>query len=100
MNFGRNTVVISSCPDGHPWKIGVQNHKEPSNQSLITLPTTDGVVATSGTYKQGFTLDGVRYHQMLDPETDRPVQNGLAFVIILTQNSFTAEAYEFISLKV
>lgn len=94
LNFGGNIVVIGNRPDGQPWKVGVQNPKEPRGQSLIALPVTDGAVATSGTYERGFTLDGVRYHHILDPETGWPVQNGLASVTVLTQDSLTAEAYD------
>ena len=94
LNFGGNVVVIGNRPDGEPWNVGIQDPKEPTGQPLITLPTTDGAVVTSGVYERGFTLDGVRYHHILDPKTGWPVQNGLASVTLLTKDSLTADAYD------
>ncbi|HMM06912.1 MAG TPA: FAD:protein FMN transferase [Clostridiales bacterium] len=94
LNFGGNVVVIGSRPDGQPWRVGIQDPKEPRGQSLIVLPATNSAVASSGTYERGFTLDGVRYHHILDPETGWPVQNGLVSVTVLTTNSLIAEGYD------
>ena len=94
LNFGGNVIVIGTRPDGNPWNVGIQDPKEPTGQPLITLPTTDGAVVTSGVYERGFTRDGVRYHHILDPKTGWPVQNGLASVTILTKDSLTADAYD------
>ena len=94
LNFGGNVVVIGSRPDGQPWKIGVRNPNEPGGDSIIVLPTTDGAVATSGTYERGFTINGVRYHHILDADTGWPVQNGLASVTVQTQDSLIAEGYD------
>ncbi|HWR22983.1 MAG TPA: FAD:protein FMN transferase [Feifaniaceae bacterium] len=94
LNFGGNVVVIGGRPDGAPWNVGIQDPIEPTGQPLITLPATDSAVVTSGVYERGFTLDGVRYHHILDPKTGWPVQNGLASVTILTKDSLTADAYD------
>ncbi len=94
LNFGGNVVVIGNRPDGAPWNVGIQDPKEPTGQPLITLPTTDGAVTTSGVYERGFTLDSVLYHHILDPKTGWPVQNGLASVTILAKASLTADAYD------
>ncbi len=94
LNFGGNVVVIGTRPDGKPWNVGIQDPTEPTGQPLITLPTTDGAVVTSGVYERGFTLDNVRYHHILDPKTGWPVQNDLASVTILTKDSLTADAFD------
>ncbi len=73
------------------WRIGI---KDPAHTDELYAVVTgrDFSVVTSGIYERGFDLDGVRYHHLLSPETGMPVQNGLASVTIVCQNSAQADA--------
>ena len=92
INLGGNIVVFGGKPDGSPWLIGIRdpNGTAADSEEVVSLPS--GVLVTSGNYERFFELDGVRYHHILDPKTGMPVQNGLASVTILAENSALSDA--------
>ncbi len=92
INMGGNVVVFGGKPDGSPWTIGVRDPNGTAEQSAEVLKLSDGAVVTSGNYERFFELDGVRYHHILDPDTGMPVQNGVASVTILSDDSALADA--------
>lgn len=93
LNFGGNVITIGEKPNGEgPWRVGIQNPDQSRGAYLLAVEATDLAVVTSGIYERGFTLDGVRYHHLLNPETGWPVQNELSSVTILTAQSALADA--------
>lgn len=90
IDLGGNIVVVGS-KQGKAWRIGV---KDPMNTEELcaVVEGEEMSVVTSGVYERGFTLDGVRYHHLLSPQTGMPVQNGLASVTIVCKNSVEADA--------
>jgi thiamine biosynthesis lipoprotein len=57
--------------DGTPWVIGIQDPKD-SSQNCHTLFVTGGCVVTSGDYQRTYTVDGKKYHHIIDPTTRMP----------------------------
>ena len=93
LNVGGNVRTIGAKPDGSPWKIGIQDPEGVRDQSIVGGVTLIGEsVVTSGIYERGFTVDGVCYHHILDPNTGWPVQNELAGISIVTENACMADA--------
>ena len=92
LSFGGNIVAIGKKPDGSPWKVGVQDIDRPTGEYMLVAVNTGGSTVTSGIYERGFTLDGVRYHHLLSPETGWPVQNELASVTIFSDSSMWGDA--------
>ncbi len=90
IDLGGNIVAVGD-KDGKPFRIGI---KDPKNTGALAavIQVTDLSVVTSGSYERGFTLDGVRYHHLLDPKTGVPVQNGLASVSVICESSALADA--------
>lgn len=90
IDLGGNIVACGS-KQGEAWRIGIKNPQ--STDTLCAVVTgTDLAVVTSGTYERGFTVNGVRYHHILHPQTGMPVQNTLASVTVVCQNSALADA--------
>ena len=57
--------------DGTPWVIGIQD-PDLADQNLHTVYLTGGSVVTSGDYQRTYTVDGKRYHHIIDPDTLMP----------------------------
>ncbi len=92
LNFGGNVVVLGEKPDGEPWKVGIQDPRSNTGTSIAAVSVRGKSVVTSGIYERGFTLDGVRYHHLLDPDTGWPAQNELASVTIISDSSADGDA--------
>jgi len=74
------------------WNVGVQNPDRESEQTnLVLLSISDMSLVTSGNYERFYTVDGVRYHHIIDPVTLMPASYFNA-VTILTPNSGYADA--------
>jgi len=58
---------------GTAWVVGIQDPDGGSGY-LHTLELTRGSVVTSGDYQRFFTVDGKRYHHIIDPDTLWPCQ--------------------------
>lgn len=93
INLGGNVKVLGEKPGEGPWRIGVQDPGGRTGAYLGALEIPPGwSLVTSGTYERGFTLEGVRYHHLLDPRTGWPMQNGIAGMTILAESSALADA--------
>lgn len=92
LNFGGNVQTIGDKPDGTPWNVGIQDPRQLGGRSIAAVPVTDGAMVTSGIYERGFDLDGVRYHHLLNTATGMPIQNDLAGVTVLTDDSLEGDA--------
>lgn len=57
--------------DGTPWVIGIQDPDDAS-KNLHTVYIAKGCVVTSGDYQRSYTVDGKRYHHIIDPDTRMP----------------------------
>lgn len=90
IDLGGNIVAVGSKA-GEAFRIGIKNPSAPSTLCAI-VEGRDVSVVTSGIYERGFDEDGVRYHHLLNPATGMPVQNTLASVTILCENSADADA--------
>ena len=70
---------------------GIADPDDPSSAIAVVRFTGSKALVTSGDYQRYFEQDGVRYHHILDPQTGRPVQNGLRSVTILADSGTLAD---------
>jgi thiamine biosynthesis lipoprotein len=71
VNVGGDIYALGESPAGEPWEVGVRSPSDPG--ALIgNVALSDGAIATSGDYEQGYTLNGRRYHHIIDPATAEP----------------------------
>lgn len=89
VNAGGDMRVGGKKPKG-PWIIGIQDPRDRSRM-LATLDASDVCVATSGDYERYFTVEGKRYHHLLDPFTGFPAR-GCRSVTILAKDALSADA--------
>ncbi|HMM22453.1 MAG TPA: FAD:protein FMN transferase [Selenomonadales bacterium] len=71
VNAGGDIQVIGAKPDGAPWRIGVQDPRNPEGVIAKISLTQWNVLQTSGDYQRFFVKDGVRYAHIINPKTGR-----------------------------
>lgn len=90
VDIGGDMRVLGS-KHGQPFKIGIQNPKDPS-QTLASLDIQgDETVMTSGTYQRFFEWQGQRFSHLLDPRTAQPAQ-AFASVTVIHTDATRADA--------
>lgn len=58
--------------DGRPWRVGVRDPRGEQGEYLLVLELRDLSASTSGDYERYFTIEGERYHHVLDARTGWP----------------------------
>lgn len=95
LSLGGNIAVFGEKPSGDSFRIGIKNPAGGTFGSL-TVNNSSGspahYVSVSGTYERYKTVDGVRYHHIIDTKTGRPVNNGLLSVAVISENGAEADA--------
>jgi thiamine biosynthesis lipoprotein len=82
VNLGGDIRVIGPHADGQPWRVGIQDPRQPGANPIATLSLLQGGVATSGDYERCIIVAGVRYGHVLNPRTGWPVRH-LASVTVV-----------------
>ncbi len=81
-----STVGWKEDKEGNPWIIGIENPDLTAGDYLLTVGISGFSVVTSGNYQRYYTVDGKRYHHIIDPETLMPADYMQA-VSVLTDDS-------------
>ena len=89
LNIGGNIRTVGVKPDGSGWSTGIRN---PDNSGTFSLRVMlkDTACVTSGNYERYYTVDGVRYHHIIDPDTLFPARH-FASITIITPDSGLAD---------
>lgn len=92
LNIGGNIRVIGPKADGSPWKTGIENPTEDlENPCIAYLGVTNEAVVTSGSYQRYYTVNGKKYHHIIDRDTLMPAE-GLLSVSVVCDNSGLGDA--------
>ena len=92
INLGGNTVAYGTKPGGEPWRVTVEIPEEAGDTASPILALRDMALVTSGTYQRYFTVDDVRYHHVIHPDTGYPADTALS-VSVLCADSALADAF-------
>lgn len=93
INLGGNVKLVGHHPNpADSWEVGIQNPFEVSGDLIATVHLDQGSIVTSGIYQRYVEKNGEIYHHIIDPQTGYPVQNELAAVTIMTEESLKADA--------
>ena len=92
VSFGSNVAVFGQKPDQKPFTVALRDPKN-ANGTVGRLTLDAGwVLSVSGDYERFVTVNGQRYHHILDPQTGYPAQSGLASVAVIAEDGAVADA--------
>lgn len=92
ISVGGNISVIGPKADESLWKFGVQNPDLESEQASIqSVNLVDTCLVTSGDYQRYYTVDGIDYCHIIDPDTLMPAKYCKS-VTVITPDSGEADA--------
>ena len=73
VSVGGNVRAIGTKDDGSKWKLGIQNPDLSSETKYLHMIAVDDMsLVTSGVYQRYYTVDGVQYHHIVNPDTLMP----------------------------
>ena len=93
LNVGGNIRTIGLNGENEPFKAGIEN-PDTLNEDvpyIEFLELESMSLVTSGNYQRFYTVNGVNYHHIIDPETLMPGTNYLS-VSVLTKDSGLGDA--------
>lgn len=91
ISVGGNIRAIGVRGDGELWKVGIQNPYDSDGEDITNVNLSDVSLVTSGVYERYYTVNGKRYHHIIDPVTLYPAAYFLS-ISILCPDSGLADA--------
>ncbi|RXJ72962.1 FAD:protein FMN transferase ApbE [Veronia nyctiphanis] len=77
--------------EGQPWKIAIEKPTVGLQSVQEIIAPGDMAMATSGSYRNYFEENGVRYSHAIDPRTANPINHRLVSVTVLDKSCMTAD---------
>ncbi len=90
INVGGNIRCIGTKPDGSGWATGIR-HPEDDLAYAAKIEISDTSCVTSGVYERYFTVDGRRYHHIIDKDSLYPAEY-FSSLTVLCKDSAMADA--------
>ena len=72
VSVGGNVRATGPKPEDISWVVGIQSPWGDNSEYVHTLYVNQESVVTSGDYQRYYTVDGEKYHHLIDPETLYP----------------------------
>ena len=91
VSVGGNVKATGPKPNDISWVVGIQSPWEDMSDYVHTLYVNRECVVTSGDYQRYYTVDGKRYHHLIEPETLYPGEQWEA-VSVVCEDSGLADA--------
>lgn len=92
LNLGGNIRAIGAKTSGDGWITGITNpDKSATEEFACKVVIRDISLVTSGDYERYYTVNGVRYHHIIDPNTNAPAAY-FSSVSVFTRDSALADA--------
>lgn len=86
INAGGNVYAGDRKPDNTLWQIGVTDPRNPEG-IIGVMPAENLAIVSSGDYRRFFTIDGVRYHHIIDPRTGYPAKASRGTTVFLPSST-------------
>ena len=92
LDVGGNLRAIGTKPDSSGWLAGVRNPDQYGTETIVyKTEIKNAAMVTSGGYERSYTVGGVNYHHIINPETLFP-ENYYASVSVMTGSSALSDA--------
>ena len=92
LDLGRNILLIGGKTADTDFVVGVQDPDQADGAVVTKISTKDKSIVTSGVYERYFIYKEKKYHHILSPATGFPVEDGVASVTILSDQSVQGDA--------
>lgn len=78
---------------GEPWRVAIESPEYSADRiPARTIAVSNLSIATSGDYRNFYTINDVHYSHMLDPRSGYPVDHNLTSVTVLADTAALADA--------
>ena len=91
VSVGGNVKATGPKPKDVSWVVGIESPWDDQSDYVHTLYVNRECVVTSGDYQRYYTVDGKRYHHLIEPETLYPGERWEA-VSVVCEDSGLADA--------
>ena len=92
ISFGSNVAVVGKKPEGDAFRVAVKNPIDGHDYAKVLEMSEGQVLSVSGDYERYYTIDGEKYHHIIDPQTGYPAKNGLCSVAVICEDGALADA--------
>ncbi|MBE6581039.1 MAG: FAD:protein FMN transferase [Ruminococcaceae bacterium] len=92
LNVGGTVRTVGARADGRAWVVGIEQPAvNTASPYLAEVTVVDRALSTSGSYQRYYMMNGVRYHHIVDPKTNKPA-TGYLSVSVLAEDTALADA--------
>lgn len=81
ISVGGNIRVLGPRADGSPWQVKIPHPENPEGEALAVVELWEGSLVSSGSYQRYYTVEGRRYHHIINPESLYPENQYLAVTV-------------------
>ena len=92
VSFGSNVAVFGKKPNGEPFRIALRDPKDETKSVGTLLLPAGKILSVSGDYERFVTVEGERYHHILNAQTGYPTASGLSSVAVICEDGALADA--------
>jgi len=91
IEIGGEIYVSGHNNENQLWKIGIHNPDLSGNFILNSIQITNKAIATSGVYLDYFSLNGIEYSHLINPQTGYPIKHDLVSAVVIAEDCATAD---------
>jgi FAD:protein FMN transferase len=95
LSLGGDIICSGHDVDGQPWRVGVQNATE-STENIQYIENRHGdmlAIATSGTTKRKGIRNGTKWHHIIDPRSGLPAETDILTVTATAKSAVIGDVY-------
>ncbi len=93
VEIGGEMRVSGRSPRGDRWRVAVERPEAGARAVARGIELSDRAIATSGDYRNFFTVGGERYSHMIDPRSGNPVTHDLVSVTVVAESCMLADGW-------